>query len=314
MGNLNSGVRKYIVDFDFFKKWHSNMAYILGFTCADGNIHKSTLAWELTNKQKCNHDLLIAFSNVMKSSSFVEKRKSSFRLRINSAKIIGDLLDLGIIPNKKKVLEFPRVPEVYLKHFIRGFLDGDGWVVNSFRGKGSGEVCIGFSNGSLRFMQGLILSLKQYVGIVRFNLRERKKEIKAGEISLTYQMEFYAENARKILDYLFGDLSDSDLYLKRKYKKYLSSKQIFVRIDKSKRLGKRWVRLESGKGWDIADYLKKSMGGKSIIPRQMASNLGVSLSTLYRWLHKSGIREFSKRGSPDWSKRVINSRRIVTHV
>ena len=54
MGNKNSGKRVYKINNNFFKKWTPQMAYILGFTCAEGNVHGRTLSWDLSNKFESN--------------------------------------------------------------------------------------------------------------------------------------------------------------------------------------------------------------------------------------------------------------------
>ena len=58
MGNVNSGRGLYEINENFFKTWNSKMAYILGFSCADGNVYKKTLAWDLSNKDDSNLSLL----------------------------------------------------------------------------------------------------------------------------------------------------------------------------------------------------------------------------------------------------------------
>jgi len=313
MGNKNSGKRKYKVKSDFFSEWNSNMAYILGFTCADGNVHNKTLSWELTNKYQSNYDLLNSFCKSMDSNYPIEKRNNSFRLRITNSEILSDIQNLGVIPNKKKVLKFPCVPSDYLRHFIRGFLDGDGWIINSSRKKGIEEVCVGFSNGSFEFMRVLINNLKKNVSISRFNLRKREKLTKKGIKSITYQLEFYSDNARHLLNYLFCDLSEDDLRLSRKYEKYLKTDKIFQEIDKFRKFGKKWVKIESIKGLDLNTLLRESIE-EGMIPRQIATNFGVSLSTIYRWLDKSKIRKFKEKGSPEWSKTISFSKKVVKNV
>ena len=54
MGNKNSGKRIYKINEDFFNKWSSQMAYILGFTCADGNVYGRSLSWDLSDKFESN--------------------------------------------------------------------------------------------------------------------------------------------------------------------------------------------------------------------------------------------------------------------
>jgi len=47
---------------------------------------------------------------------------------------------------------------------------------------------------------------------------------------------------------------------------------------------------------------------KGLVPREIAKKLGVSLSTLYRWLDKSKVRTLSARGSEEWTKRILTSK------
>ena len=51
---------KYSVDESFFDKWTRQMAYILGFTFADGNIHHTSLSWDL---QKRDKEILVKIKN-----------------------------------------------------------------------------------------------------------------------------------------------------------------------------------------------------------------------------------------------------------
>ncbi len=300
---------KYVVDESFFDKWSTQMAYVFGFTCADGNLYKGTLSWELSNKFDSNLDLLKSFRKVMKSDYPIDSRVSSYRLRISNLHVLQGIKKLGIIPNKKKVLVFPNVPKEYLRHFIRGFLDGDGWI--SLR-KRNREVCVGFSNGSINFMKSLITCFESILDIKKFNLRCREKETKHGSISKTYQLEFYSDNARKILFFLYGNLSKDNLFLSRKYYKYLEALNSFDILNKSKKFGGKWIQVESSVG-DLNLNLIKLLA-EGFLPKDIAKKHRVSLSTVYRWLDTSQIRTFEKRGSEGWAKKIILSKKLTKNV
>ena len=309
MGNRNSGKQKYEINKDFFKIWSSDMAYILGFSCADGNVHERTLAWELTDKHISNLKLLKSFNKAMRSNYPIKKRKNSYRLRVSNSYLIEDIKKLGIIPNKKKILKFPHVPKRYLSHFLRGFLDGDGWVVTRIRKNGAKEICAGFSNGSKEFTERLIDSLR-IVGLEKFNPRKRVKLTKKGIETYCYQLEFYSNNANKLLEFTHGNLSDEDIRLERKYKKFLDSKKFFIEQEEIKHLGRKNLRIQKKYGEKTAEIIKNLLE-ESLIPREIAKKLGISLPTLYRWMDKMRIRKSTKRGSTEWSDKVIKSRRLV---
>ncbi|SES11264.1 LAGLIDADG family homing endonuclease [Psychrobacillus sp. OK032] len=77
------------------------------------------------------------------------KTKTTPTLIINSKIMKEDLAILGIIPNKSLTVPFPEVPKEYLSSFIRGVIDGDGWVQDK------GYV-MNVTTGSEDFAKGLL--------------------------------------------------------------------------------------------------------------------------------------------------------------
>src|SRR3989344_7833868 len=108
----------YHINQDFFKTWTPQMAYVLGFTCADGCVHGRTLSWELSNKYLSDKNILINFNKVMNSNYPVKDRRSSFRLRISNPEILKDIQELGVVQKKTKILKFPDVPKELFSHFL----------------------------------------------------------------------------------------------------------------------------------------------------------------------------------------------------
>lgn len=291
MGNINSGKRLYEVNRNFFKVWSSKMAYILGFTCADGNVHGRTLAWDLSDKHISNIELLKSFNIAMESNYPLKKRDKSYRLRVSNQMILKDIGKLGIVPNKKKILTFPDVPKNYLRHFIRGFLDGDGWIVSRVRSNGGREVCVGFSNGSYAFMLSLAEILASRLGLKDYNLRKREKKMKNGDLSYCYQLEYYSKRANMILELLYGSLDSEDLMLGRKYERMIVAKANFLEEEKRKEMGALFYNYEQDKNIDVIDFVGKCYWRERLLPREIADQLGVSLSALYRFMNKFKIKD-----------------------
>ena len=157
-------------------------------------------------------------------------------------------------------------------------------------------------------MQGLISSLKEELLLKNFNLRKRVKITKKGKESLCYQLEFYSESANKILNFLYSSLNKDDLFLKRKYEKFLEAKNLFSEQEKRKSFGRVEFRLTNNYKKGLRETIETFLFEDKMIPREIALKLGISLSTLYRWMDKYGIRKFVPRGSKEWSQRVIKSR------
>src|SRR3989344_4542443 len=119
---------------DFFKKWSSEMAYVLGFFAADGNMIKNKRGAHFIEFQITDRDILNQIKNLLGSNHKIsirdrnKKWKKSYRLQLGSKEIFNDLIKLGMVPRKSNILKFPKIPDVYLADFVRGYFDGDGHV------------------------------------------------------------------------------------------------------------------------------------------------------------------------------------------
>src|SRR5699024_2389518 len=120
-------INGYKVDEDFFKEWSNEMAYVLGFVFTDGSISNNTLTISQIERY-----ILEEINKAMTSDCSITRRANGkndiYTLIINRKEIVDDLKRLGITESKSRTMEFPNVPAEFLPHFIRGVVDGDGWV------------------------------------------------------------------------------------------------------------------------------------------------------------------------------------------
>jgi hypothetical protein len=117
-------------------------AYVLGFFYADASIE--------SNGKRHNVDITLAYRDYdhlcrirdwISPDRVVKKRNAicngknypACRLIVCSKTIVDNLIVLGCTPKKSPTLMFPtekQVPKNLLRHFMRGYLDGDGSVGN----------------------------------------------------------------------------------------------------------------------------------------------------------------------------------------
>ncbi|MEZ7173121.1 LAGLIDADG family homing endonuclease [Sporosarcina sp. OR05] len=76
-------------------------------------------------------------------------------LIINSKIIKEDLKQLGITSNKSYTVPFPDVPEQYLPAFIRGVIDGDGWVDRE-------GYSLNITTASFKFAMGIMKTFERW--------------------------------------------------------------------------------------------------------------------------------------------------------
>ena len=155
---------------DFFKKWTPEMAYVLGFFTADGNMikHKNGECYiEFTSN---DYELIERVKILIKSQNKISPRirslKPHYRIQIGSKVMFDDLLKLGLTPNKSLTIRLPHIPKQYFKDFLRGYFDGDGcahlgkhWAKD--RNKHRWVFNIRFSSGSQKYLYDLWKSLKK---------------------------------------------------------------------------------------------------------------------------------------------------------
>ncbi len=207
---------------DFFKKWSPEMAYVLGFFAADGNMLKNKRGAcfiEFTNTDK---DLLLKIKELICPEHKISIRerdkhwKPAYRIQIGSKEIYNDLISLGLTEKKSKKIKFPLVPKKMLAHFIRGYFDGDGSVVVSkFRRSNRGgrlytTILSGFICGCSDFLKVLHQKLKKIAKISGGILYYHDKG---------YRLTFSVKDSSVLYSFMYGDLKDN-LFLSRKKEKF----------------------------------------------------------------------------------------------
>lgn len=137
----------YKVNADFFKTWTNEMAYVLGFVFTDGSVSGNALSIAQNERY-----ILEEINTVMESDYKISKRPNGknviHTLTTHRKEIVEDLQKLGVTEGKSRIMSFPDVPNDYLPHFVRGVIDGDGWVQD--RG-----YVMNVTNASRKFSKGL---------------------------------------------------------------------------------------------------------------------------------------------------------------
>ena len=140
---------KYRADYRKFKIIDSaEKAYWLGFIAADGCVYvretNSTIRIQLNAIDKKHLEKFKKFMNsnvniidIIQTSGYASVDKPSHMVAIafNSNDMAQDLINLGIVPNKSKSLQKPKIKEEYYLPYILGYFDGDGSLVKFANGE-----------------------------------------------------------------------------------------------------------------------------------------------------------------------------------
>ena len=200
-------------DFNIFNKIDTEeKAYWLGFLYADGYITNS--------KGNCRVSLCLKkddYEHVLKFKNFLNipneitlktnKMGDAYRITFRNKQIVSDLINLGCVPNKSLILKFPtseQVPNNLIRHFMRGYFDGDGYL--------------GLRTNNKFKIRGSILGTEEFVLEFLKVLSIDKNPKKCNNI---FTFEFRYLELLKFCEFVYDDCT---VYLERKYQIFKNSK------------------------------------------------------------------------------------------
>ena len=224
--SINS--RKYICDYDYFENVDTEeKAYWLGFIYADGWISKQKygdyFGITLSTKDIDHlHKLKESMQSTYNINSYVHdtdyKDNTEYSVyKVCSKKVVADLIDKGVFENKTDIIEPPKgVPHNLVRHFIRGYFDGDGsfsYFVSN-KNKNMYQVKILGTESLLDYINDFVDDSLGF-RIPRYFKRRDHQTVMSYELSSK-------KRAMAFLDFIY---KDATIYLDRKYDKYISLKQ-----------------------------------------------------------------------------------------
>lgn len=193
-------------------------AYWLGFFCSDGFVSGNEATISISEKdisllkeinKSVNGNLNITHAHRSHKINGREVHIDCCTIRFRRKEIIDDLISHGCIPNKTFKLKFPnekQIPNTLLRHFLRGYFDGNGCVCEIKERK---ELRFYFSCASIDFINGIT----EYLSDNNIKSYYRKQPCRCYEMTITG-----IENTKKFANLLY---KDSNIFLNRKYDKFM---------------------------------------------------------------------------------------------
>jgi hypothetical protein len=196
-------------------------AYILGFIYADGNnlfrtnrisIHLAKRDEEILKKM--SH--IFYGEEILKYNVRKNDKGETFHyvwLNLYSKHMSQHLATLGVVENKLYKIVFPEwLDKSMYRHFIRGLIDGDGWIYlpnNNRDSPNIGLICTRQVNDFLKNYFEEELGLKSYL------VKAHKQDI---DIMCEIRVKNYHQ-CKIFLDWLY---KDATIHLQRKHNLYLN--------------------------------------------------------------------------------------------
>ncbi|MBU4369459.1 hypothetical protein KKG58_01710 [Patescibacteria group bacterium] len=196
---------------DYVVRWTAEFAYAIGLITTDGCLSPDGRHFDFTSK---DIQLIKTFKKCLglkvkigtKNSGY--SKKKYYHVQFGNVVLYKWLLNIGLMPNKSKIIGVLKIPDKYFFDFLRGHLDGDGYV-RKFQDQvypNSQRVYTNFHSASLKHLQWLQERTKKLLSINGFIMH------KIREFSLTYAKK----ESLKLLSHLYYDSNVP--CLRRKYK------------------------------------------------------------------------------------------------
>lgn len=204
------GKHLYNYNWDFFEKDSEELYYFLGFIAADGYISDNEIELTLNEKDikilEKLRDLIVPDKPLI-----YRKNTKSYMLKISCKKRIPEFKKFYSMTtnNKHKEIKFPLIKKQYIKHFIRGYIDGDG-SIGTAKAYRDDKIYIGIRLrilGNLNFLKELNNQTKNFVKHKTNSIRKKGTEN-------VYEITYNFSTANALLEWLY---KDSNIYLERKY-------------------------------------------------------------------------------------------------
>lgn len=220
---------KYSCNYSFFENIDNEVkAYFLGLFYADGcNLEKQkSISLGFAEKDK---ELLYKFMEAIESNHKIDIRNRGYknsqdfyRVSINSPILSADLTKHGCVATKTHLLKtLPEMEESLIRHFIRGYFDGDGSVWYSLVEDSKDKINLSFTGNKpflLKLQEVLVRELE--IGQPSIYIRHKERGNDIGDL------RYSSEQARKILEWMYNDCQyyserKKEISLKHKFEEEL---------------------------------------------------------------------------------------------
>lgn len=193
-------------------KWSPNFAYAIGLLVSDGNLSPDGRHITFTSKDL---ELIELFQRALdikihvgKKSSGAKETKKYFVTQFSDVLFYEFLLQIGLMPNKSKIISEVKVPQQLFFDFLRGSFDGDGCTYSYLdpRWKSSFMFYTTFVSASRTHILWLQENIETHLQI--------RGHITTNRTRAVYQLKYAKSDSLKLLKRMY--LGGNVLHLGRK--------------------------------------------------------------------------------------------------
>jgi intein/homing endonuclease len=199
-------------------------AYFLGLIYSDGYIrerNKGSFSLGLKLKTEDGYMVELLQSELNASCYKLQKSKNNktgmIGIEVQSNTLVDDLISLGVkIHKSHQDLNIPQLDEGLIFHFLRGLIDGDGWICSSKK------VQIGLACSSYSFLNEIKILLNNFD--IKSTIYTKQYSLKNSKHNDLYTLYILGNKSKYLL--LNKLYENSSIYLLRKYSKFIHANTV----------------------------------------------------------------------------------------
>lgn len=219
--NSRVNMSRLSLDIDYFKNIDNcKKAYWLGYITADGCVQKTRAKLticckdlELIEKFKKDINSGHKITPLSRYDKRTNKTYQEYCFQVGNELFVKNIINNGIDEHKTDICEFPKIKEDFIPYFVAGLFDGDGSV--SIK-RNNTVVC------NLISTKEILDYINDYL-FENFQIKPCKK-IRVTENKPNVYKQYWYKNSIKFLDFIY--CGDKEIYLSRKYERYIKYKEI----------------------------------------------------------------------------------------
>lgn len=194
-------------------RWNPELAYAVGLITTDGSLSKDRRHIDFTSNDlqllKTFKKCLFLKNKICEKPNLCKRKsnKKSYHLQFSNVKFYNWLLRIGLMPNKTYHLKTIKIPKLYFRDFLRGYLDGDGSIFTyidrymSYKGRRYKytRIYTVFNSASYENLRWIKNTIKKELNIrgALNSWLKNKKHVPA------WKLKFAKNNSLKLLSWLY---------------------------------------------------------------------------------------------------------------
>lgn len=219
------------MDRDIFNNgWDAKNAYAFGWIMSDGCLqlegrNKTSFAVRISSNDieiiEYLHEYMCDGNKIYKAG------KNGFVIKYRNKESISFMQKYGLTERKSLTVQFPNVPDDVVRHFIRGYFDGNGSIIvsqNRYNTYGQASI----TSGSMAFIEDLKKKLEEK-GIASHIYKDDRETNKAiylrvikwSELEKFYHFLYDGVDAPELLERKYNKFAEL-MTFKRKYKSHIT--------------------------------------------------------------------------------------------